>query len=146
MKTTLIIFLALASSAFARIGETEAQIEKRYGPPVPAANPVADRKVYKFKGFTINVTFKQGKSFEELIWKSDVLVMAAPVVDGLLAANAPSGTTWELSGPDIWKRSDGRAIAQILAGMLSIQTLANGEWERAVRMADKIEHSETQGF
>src|SRR5438552_7496697 len=90
----------LVSSSVARIGETEAQIEQRYGQPVPAANPQPDRKVYKFKGFTISVVFRDGKSWQEQIWKGEDMSMEPSVIKAFLAANAPSGTHWERYGGD----------------------------------------------
>src|SRR5438552_6589149 len=106
-----VVVMLFASSALARIGESDTQIEQRYGKPVPAANPQPDRKVYKFRGFTVVVVFRDGRSWQEQIWKGENLSMEPSLIKGFLAANAPSGTHWErYGGENSWRRSDGRAL------------------------------------
>lgn len=151
MKTKLLLISILcalcSTSAFARIGETEAQIEKRYGAPVEAALLQPDRKVYKFKGFTINVRFRDGKSDLELIWKDNENAMAPDVVKRLLDANAPAGTTWRLAGEkDSWKRSDGKAIAQLTLGSLAIEAITKRDLDRAKKLIEESEAEKTKGF
>ena len=74
-----IVFLILILATFsiwARLGETEAEIEKRYGKPKgiltnSAANPLPEgimKKVgFKFKDYTVDVTFINGQSVSEEI-------------------------------------------------------------------------------
>src|SRR5579862_4624700 len=69
MKTIALICLAtlvLMTSALARIGETEAEIEARYGKsfPVEATNGLPT-KVYTFGGMLIRVVYLDGKSAVE---------------------------------------------------------------------------------
>ena len=145
--TTFIAAALLASSASARIGETEAQIAQRYGQPVPAANPQPDRKVYKFKDFTISVVFRDGRSVQEQLWKGEEMSMEPSIVKGLLGANAPAGTHWERYGGDnSWKRSDGKAMADLVAGTFTVSLLKKGELEKAEKMLDQAEKDKTKGF
>ena len=52
------------ASVFARIGETEAQIEKRYGKPTPSSSST---KGYSYKDLFIIVTFDSGVSGIETV-------------------------------------------------------------------------------
>lgn len=144
---TLVAATFLASSALARIGETDAQIELRYGQPVPAANPQPDRKVYKYKGFTIVVVYLDGRSNQEQIWKGEATSMEPSVIKGLLAANASAGTRWERYGGDnSWKRSDGKAMADVIAGTFTVSAIKKGQLEKAEKMVDQAEKNKTEGF
>jgi hypothetical protein len=88
--TALLLF---AASAFARIGETEAQIEARYGKPTK--NVTASEfaltgvtRMYKSAGFEIVVTFVDGKSGSEYFSKGSYGKLDQSEVDTILAANA----------------------------------------------------------
>jgi hypothetical protein len=83
--------LALCSaSAFARIGETEAQIEKRYGRPTSSFGPT---KKYSHKGFFIIATFDNGVSGIETYEKRNGAPMSAAEIRSLLEANG-GGVKW----------------------------------------------------
>ena len=79
------------ASAFARIGETEAQIEKRYGKPTPSSSPT---KAYFYKDLFIIVTFDNGVSGIETYEKHDGTSMSAGEIKHLLDANG-DGTKWQ---------------------------------------------------
>ncbi len=87
--------LLTASSAPARIGETEAQIEKRYGKAVFTFSHGSElpRKGYIASGFRITVTYIDGVSQAEDYHKPDEAKLSQTEIDTLLAANA-SGSTW----------------------------------------------------
>lgn len=92
----LIACLAWASSAFARIGETEAQIEKRYGkfiPPVMTASGLP-LKFYKSAGFLVSVQFLNGVSAAENYSKLDKTDFSDHEIQLLLDANG-AGNKWE---------------------------------------------------
>ena len=55
------------ASAFARIGETGAQIQKRYGQPTSGSGAT---KTYSYKDFFIIVTFDNGVSAIETFQKT----------------------------------------------------------------------------
>ena len=75
MKTYFIAIalLILVSHAFARIGETEQQMEKRYGKctlTISTGNEPL-QKVYQSSGFNITVTYIDGVSQREIFTKQD---------------------------------------------------------------------------
>jgi hypothetical protein len=72
---TALVFAA--ASAFARIGETEKQIEARYG---KAVQTLRATKAYSYKGFLVIVAFDNGVSGVEIYQKHDASPMsAAPI-------------------------------------------------------------------
>ena len=79
------------ATAFARIGETEAQIEKRYGKPTPSSSST---RGYFYKALFIIVTFDNGVSGIETYEKRDGTSMSAGEIRQLLDANG-DGTKWQ---------------------------------------------------
>jgi hypothetical protein len=79
------------ASTFARIGETEAQIEKRYGKPT--FNSSSTRS-YFYKTLSIIVAFDNGVSGIETYEKHDGASMSAREIRQLLDANG-DGTKWQ---------------------------------------------------
>ena len=79
------------ATAFARIGETEAQIEKRYGKPTPSSSST---KGYFYKDLFIIVSFDDGVSGIETYEKRDGASMSAGEIRQLLDANG-DGTKWQ---------------------------------------------------
>jgi hypothetical protein len=82
--------LLVGATAFARIGETEAQIEKRYGRPT-SSSPWT--KGYFHNGLFIIVTFDNGVSGIETYEKRNAAPMNAGEIRRLLEANG-GGTKW----------------------------------------------------
>jgi hypothetical protein len=80
-----------SASAFARIGETEAQIEKRYGKSTPSSSST---KGYFYKDLFIIVAFDNGVSGIETYEKRDGTSMSAAEIRRLLDANG-DGTNWQ---------------------------------------------------
>jgi hypothetical protein len=85
--TALVLF---GATAFARIGETEAQIENRYG---RSASSFRSTKGYFYKDFFIIVTFDNGVSGIETYEKRNGTPMSAAEIRKLLEANG-GGTKW----------------------------------------------------
>ena len=79
------------ATAFGRIGETEAQIEKRYGKP--KFNSSSTRG-YFYKALSIIVAFDNGVSGIETYEKRDGALMSAGEIRQLLNANG-DGTKWQ---------------------------------------------------
>ena len=88
--TTLVL---CAATAFARIGETETQIEKRYGRPTYKPSWT---KTYSNKNFVVIVTFDNGVSGIETFQKRNDAAMARVEIEKLLEANS-DGSKWEKS-------------------------------------------------
>jgi hypothetical protein len=77
MKSTALILAGaialslLTLTAHARLGETRAQIEERYGPPIEQSQEFPDCWIYRKNGITIHVAFIDGKSAMERFYGMD---------------------------------------------------------------------------
>jgi len=94
----LLTVLLICSSANARIGENESQIEARYGKPfktfTAAESPrPAVKKMYKSAGIVILVSFLNGVSESESYAKPDAKINRTEV-ETILQANA-QGKEWK---------------------------------------------------
>jgi hypothetical protein len=83
--------LLFSATAFARIGETEAQIAKRYSEPTSGSRAT---KAYYYKDLFVIVTFDNGVSGIETYEKRDGTSMSAAEIRQLLDANG-DGTKWQ---------------------------------------------------
>jgi hypothetical protein len=64
-------FLLCASSTRARVGETESQIDDRYGKPAGRWDDyLGYKKLYRWHGFDVMVTFTDGVSQREMFVKT----------------------------------------------------------------------------
>jgi hypothetical protein len=88
--TALLLF---GATVFARTGETEAQIEKRYGRPTSGSRWT---KTYSNKNLFIIVTFDNGVSGIETFQKRNDSPMARAEIEKLLEANS-DGSKWQRS-------------------------------------------------
>lgn len=97
MKTILLITLAFTTTiATARIGETPAECQKRYGEPVKVNK--GDQSIsYKKAGFFIHITFMDGKAAQLFVCKNEQDALgnfpkiSEAEIDSLLKANKGSG-------------------------------------------------------
>ena len=125
MKTWFPLLLGLfaVSSAFAVVGETKAEVEKRYGQPVihiAIATPFKGVAVmnYEFKGMYVAVAFLDGKVVQEHYMKQDeAAAFTKDEVSELLGAHA-QGKSWVAkSGPDaarqMWLLEDKTLLADL---------------------------------
>jgi hypothetical protein len=115
-----IAFFLLVAPAFARIGETEQQIEKRYGKSTLTVSTGNEplQKVYQSSGLNITVTYLDGVSQREIFTKQDGSELSKNEIAILLEANT-AGSKWiedptatSLAGMLGWKlESGGRTAA-----------------------------------
>lgn len=125
MKTWLLPSLALCalSSSFAAVGETKADVEKRYGQPVisiPFAAPFKGVTVmnYEFKGMFVAVAFLDGKVVQEHYMKrNEAAAFTKEEVTELLGSHA-QGKNWVAkSEPDaarqMWLLEDKSLLADL---------------------------------
>ena len=159
------IGLGICSGAQARIGETEVQIEARYGLPVPGNPEVGPQRdelgneirVYKFHHFNIAVTFAGGISQVEMFakYKEQMLeswdTLTQTDIDAILAAYESSGIKWQpgealgtAKRPTWWTSTDGRLKATYMFNQLQIGVIdyINRQAEAAKRKeAEKLKES-----
>src|ERR1700724_2230997 len=80
METLLILISGLflcANSTHARVGETEAQIDHRYGKPAGKWDDyIGYKKLYHWHGFDVMVTFLDGTSRREMFNKTEGALFA----------------------------------------------------------------------
>ena len=89
MKTSLLLIaLMFSTPAFARIGETTEQIDKRYGQPLETKRDKEEIRRYSFRDFTVLVGVDRGISQCEVYQKKDNSRMTEAEIQGLLQANA----------------------------------------------------------
>lgn len=118
-----------ARPALARIGETEQQIEARYGKLVNASlkgMQGMEILIYQSAGMKIGVTFIDGKSAAEFYSKDDNSDLSREEIDVILEANA-GGKKWEKAAPalmDAWILDGGQRTAHHVARSLIVQTAA----------------------
>lgn len=85
----------LQGTAAARIGETETEVNARYGNPIfnlPSQQNTVT-KCYLSRGFSIAVTYGDGKSVREMVAKADKSEITEKEIDRLLEANS-GGSAW----------------------------------------------------
>ena len=125
-----VVLAGAGTSCFARLGETEAEIVKRYGKPLrhiekPTYAAAEKQLLFSLGSGSLRVTFHEGKSVVEelqlvgddgkgLLWKSHV-----ELAEKVLSAEAKGGK-WgaETVGADdpyelLWRRSDKKAFALV---------------------------------
>jgi hypothetical protein len=95
LNYSVAVLILWAASAFARIGETERQIEARYGKPTQTFRAT---KAYFYKDFFIVVAFDNGKSGIEVYQKRNASPMTAVEIGTLLDTNG-GGTKWHQPTP-----------------------------------------------
>ncbi|HEY1581779.1 MAG TPA: hypothetical protein VGF73_01625 [Chthoniobacterales bacterium] len=97
--------LPLLGSAEAGIGDTEKQIQARYGDALTSlqsrTSGASLTKCYSAHGLLIAVTFLHGRSVREMITKTDSSEISAKEINNLLQSKAGGSATGaqELSGP-----------------------------------------------
>jgi hypothetical protein len=132
-----------APAAPARIGETEAEIAKRYGRSL-IGDDFHGRKmlVYRKRGIQIGVVFFDGKSAAEFYSKVDKSALSEIEIDGLLQANAANGTwnktapsvpLWKLDPTDVTAVYDGRRLT-----ITSPEFIASEKSNREQREKDRL--------
>jgi len=118
MKTPVLVvaFMAtLTCLAFARIGETESEIVKRYGKPIVSrlSEDGLPQRVYSFKGLVITVEFFNDKSSVEYYVKSSGNTFSFKEAETLLDANNGGKKWFQIGGENSqkWKSENGIMVA-----------------------------------
>ncbi len=133
-------------NAQARIGETEAEITKRYGKSVVtfSKGDAPLEKGYLSGGFRISVTYLDGVSQAEFFSKPDSSKLSEEEIDVLLSVNAIDGKEWKEERAPVamlrtWKLEESDRIANytVRENMLMIQTRSWMDLEQARRASDE---------
>ena len=135
---SIILLAALtAATASARIGETAAEIENRYGKPGPSVGTDElghQTSQYLFSGYKIIVTFVGGKSEREKYSKEDESRLWTDDINSLLTMNVTNGATWKNTVSGKWKSSDDKLLAYFVDGILDVTT---NDYRKALKAADE---------
>jgi len=154
MKSLCIIVSAalFASPAFARIGETEAQIEKRYGKPkfTFSQGDELPSKGYISAGLRITVTYVDGVSESEFYQKPDQSALSETEIKTLLAANAEDGIWAEqpevLGSVHTWKIAAKNRIASYVDRLNSLTVATTRCTELSLQQTARKEKAKLKGF
>jgi len=136
LRLGIVLYLT-ASTALARLGDTEKQISTLYGKPTKT--PAQDEagvitKIYHVKNYFILVELEQGKSVAEAYAHHDGTPLYNKEIDAFLDVNSDGKTWTEKPGPTKrWDRSDGgaKAIYMNLDGQPML-------WIRSKSVDDKL--------
>jgi hypothetical protein len=89
-------------SAKGRIGETEGQIEARYGQAInvmPSQPGAGLTKCYPSNSFLVSVTFLNGRSVREMIVKNDKSKMGDAEIQSFLESKSDDSPEHRMTGP-----------------------------------------------
>ncbi len=122
------VSLALTPWAQARLGESQEQIQKRYGKPVSVNKPQGIA-VYRSDGQYVRVEFAADKAAMMAYRKAPFEAMTDREIAGILARHAGTGEWTALPGTPghrHWQTADGAHIARysVVNGLLIITTPA----------------------
>ncbi|MGI8890207.1 MAG: hypothetical protein ACR2G0_05410 [Chthoniobacterales bacterium] len=122
MLSILAAALLLPLAAHGAIGESEGQIQRRYGVPVTVLPARPDdpglTKCYSSHGFSVAVTYLEGRSVRETMIKKDDSEIASAEIQKLLEADAKgapqegklvASPTIVTPGVQEWRSADGRS-------------------------------------
>lgn len=155
MRTAIpcLCLLALAlGRADARLGETQAEIEKRYGPAIQKVKfqkPIERRFKYHFAGYLIEVSFIQDRSVMEAIERADRGFLGEDEVAAFLRANE-AGSSWrreENSNTERgYRRADGKAIAHLDAYLTRFTVMSADSGTPSEEVDGKRVRKRLEGF
>lgn len=120
MKVLFIVGLfafSFATSSIARVGETQQEVEARYGKEGKDMGTRSNvhQVGYMSGGFMILVDFVNGVSQREGFANPDTTPLTNDAIEEILKMNLPQGLGWEpgtAPGEDkAWQRTDGKVIA-----------------------------------
>jgi hypothetical protein len=160
-----VILAGAGTQCFARLGETEEELEKRYGKPLevrarpPEAPPAEKAMVFTKDNMIVIVHVFQGRSVSEWYWFRDSNRKEFPVekdpqkAEALLRANS-AGVVWEKHPPIAsnkeislyWKRSDEQALAYVLKEEPEILRVQDASFVKESANSDKQKEAGLSGF
>src|ERR1700730_3434956 len=140
-----------STPAFARIGETTAELAKRYGKPLETTRDKVESRRYVFRGYTVLVGLEKGISQCELYRKEDNSRMTEPEIQGLLQANAAK-SEW-LPDPDenldnfvYWSKDKKTRVAIYTLARHSLMVTSKAFLPRFAHLIKSGDQKKVQGF
>lgn len=131
MKAIITLCLVLTGIAHARIGDTQAELEKRYGKPKGAPNEDG-RLMFEKDGMRVSAYVRSGKC-DSIMFTSmdpkDPAKLFGPAFTkeqtAALLANNPVGAKWkELGSPTVQQTEDKKYKAIVQAKLIKIDSVA----------------------
>lgn len=123
LLATALICIAFGAPARARIGESETQLTKRYGPPLRQSAGAIRTLIYSFDGWLVTCDFFDGICLRVCYSKSGE--WTEETFEKLLNANGEASGWLDCGSPNLkkltraWKREDG-TVASWVVGSLSV--------------------------
>jgi hypothetical protein len=162
----VLLAICPAGACWARLGETEAEIIKRYGQPTgtdsdPKNLGIAEKKLRFFKGDThVVVLIFRGRSVMECYTFLGEQVTPVPVRNNLAKAEAlleasAQGEEWvrhpapHLVRDDVlesWERSDGKAMAMVYLNRPETLEVSDVAYQREWNASEKRAKAGADGF
>jgi hypothetical protein len=150
---TLLLLIALMcnASAFARLGETTAQIDKRYGQPLETIRNNGESRRYSFREFTVLVGFERGISECEVYQKKDSSRMTQAEIQGLLQVNAGSSEWSDDPEENIdnyvyWSRDKRTRVAIYTLATHGLMVTSKAFLPRFAHLVNSSDRRKMQGF
>ena len=160
-----LVVVATAGQGFARLGETEAELETRYGKPqsvkIPPEVPAPAEKSLCFvkEGVTVVVLVFRGRSASESYFFKDKDGAEVPVerdlrkAEALLQANSGGGS-WGEHAPElvnpglamVWARSDQKAIASVYKSQPNALRVEDALFMKEMMNSGKQSEAGLKGF
>jgi hypothetical protein len=161
-------YVCLPGASFGRLGETEEQLERRYGRPFYQTTDRANmplggekRLNYLKDNITVHVTLSRGRSVSEgyefktndrrpMPIDGDVLNTAEAILDanseGHEWSRHPAPQSVNPRILHVWQRSDGEASAVVWKNEPSMLELSDNEFMRETGRARRAESAGASGF
>jgi hypothetical protein len=146
---SLIFLASMVGLAQARVGETRAEIQTRYGDGRLGGKRVRGTENYKFEknGFEIEVSFKSEKSIYEMFHRKDQTITDDDIKE-LLKVNATKTNAWRFDKRENrWERGGKpKLVAYREPGHPDYFVVKDLEACLEAEKADKTDKSKTEGF
>lgn len=146
------LLVLLFTTSHARIGESQEEIEKRYGKSKKDTAPLEPATIAKWylkSGLAISVGFLDGKSCYEFYMKGERKEFSDAEIEALLEANQGKSKFKKKDGLSInpeWETEDGKTLAHYskIEGNL---TICSQEWmETRAKIQAEKEKKNLNGF